>query len=240
MTQIASPQLPSPGTPGEGQGEGGQKTTPFARLAIPFLKFILPAAATLLCYLAAGPTLGLFIGGFFVATFFAPLAPFIATIAIAAVWLIAVPTHTLGQWTQLTAALAAYGFFLYSVSRLAARFHLPNNMAHSLSILIGLAWLTWPLWLSPHLSSSSLIQSLTNLHPPLVANGVLRNEPPWTEKTVAYQLTNLNQDIPISLPTSAANCVGFFAVAGLIFLAAARFRVRSSENRQHPIDPHDE
>ena len=195
----------------------------------------------MLCYLAAGPTLGLFIGGFFVAAFFSPLAPLITTIAIAAVWLIAVPSHTLWQWTQLTAALVAFSFFLHSTTRLAVRFHFPNSLSQSLAITIGLVWLTWPLWLSPqitHLPSNSLIQTLVNLHPPLVANGVLRNEPPWTEKTVAYQLTNLNQDIPISLPANAAACIAFFAVAGLILFAAARFSVRPPKNRQHAINPH--
>ena len=51
-----------------------------------------------------------------------------------------------------------------------------------------------------------IVQHLVAVHPPLAINGILTNEPAWTERSLAYHLTNLNQDVPIRLPANAAAC----------------------------------
>jgi hypothetical protein len=91
-------------------------------------------------------------------------------------------------------------------------------------MVIGLVWLTWPVWLSPSLVKNGADQTVANLvriHPPLTINGILTNEPAWTERSVAYHLTNLNQDIPISLPESIWACVAVHGLIGLILWSVA-------------------
>jgi hypothetical protein len=73
------------------------------------------------------------------------------------------------------------------------------------------------------------VEILAEIHPPLVANGILSNEPAWTEQSLAYHLTNLNQDIPLGLPTTATPCAAAHLLAGMVLwgaaaLAAARGR----------------
>jgi hypothetical protein len=204
-----------------------------------------------ICYLAAGPSLGLFFGGFFVVTFLAPAASLLAQCAVrsalavvvvaavaSAVWLIAVfqSPATIWQWMQLSAVLVAYAMSLGGIARAASRTRVPKITASALSIVIGFLWLTWPIWLAPQLAKSNstqLANLLVAVHPPLVANGVLSAEEPWTEKPLAYRLTNLNQDIAISLPRTAWACFGFHGtIAGVLWLASS---VRSRKRAPAPV-----
>jgi hypothetical protein len=178
-------------------------------------------------YLAAGPTLGLFIGGFFIATFLVPTCGiFPAAIPIAAIWFVPVikTPDTLGQWAELCLALLAYSIALSGISQLLRRARISESLATAIPITIGLAWLTWPIWLSPQFGhlSSRFVNDLVNLHPPLVANGVLTAEPPWPERTIAYHLTRLNQDIPMRLPTNAIACIVLHGAIGLSLLGICR------------------
>jgi hypothetical protein len=195
-------------------------------------KFGLPLAtiAIIACYLAAGPTLGLFFGGFFLATFLVPTFGIIATtLPIFAVWLFSIfkAPDTFGQWIELCLALLAYSAALSGLTRLLRRMRIPESLATAIPIVIGLAWLTWPVWLSPQFGhlSSKFVNELVSVHPPLVANGVLTAEPPWPERTIAYRLTRLNQDIPMRLPTSAIACILLHSAIGLPLLAIFPRRV---------------
>jgi hypothetical protein len=179
------------------------------------------------CYLAAGPTLGLFIGGFFLATFLVPTAPIDAIlIPIAAVWLLAIfnTSDTIGQWAELCLALFAYSLAISGLSKLLVRLKFSESLATAIPITIGLAWLTWPIWLSPQFGhlNSAFVNDLVNLHPPLVANGVLLSESPWPERTLAYHLTRLNQDIPMRMPTNTIACTLLHAAIGLFLLGLCR------------------
>lgn len=197
----------------------------------PILAGILSALAMAACYFATGPTLGLFFGGFFVAAFLTPMAALsprptlgVCTLVcvISLAWSIALlkTDDTLGQLAQLVLVLMSFSFALGTTSVLFKSLRLSASAANAIVIVISLAWLTWPVWLSPELPSISprLVQMLVNVHPPLVANGVLVNEPPWTEQTWAYQLTNLNQDVAINLPGNAIACIGAnLVLSGCLF-----------------------
>jgi hypothetical protein len=200
---------------------------------------LISSAATLACYIACGPGLGLFFGGLFVATLLIPAAALARTklvhaldsvaaiiLGIAGVWIVAVvrTEDTTIQWFLVVITLAAYGLALGGLARAIHRFYVPDVFAAAVVVILGIAWMCWPVWLAPHLSKSTsdrTINLMVSLHPPLVINGVLLGEPPWTERTIAYQLTNLNQDIPMQLPTSALlgtviNLIlgaGFFAIS---------------------------
>jgi hypothetical protein len=87
-------------------------------------------------------------------------------------------------------------------------------------VVLGFAWLTCPLWLLPHVPRYSVgtTNFLVEIYPPLVANGVLTNESPWTEKSMAYQLTSLNQDIPLDLTRRGWACIAAHGGLGIVLL----------------------
>jgi hypothetical protein len=197
---------------------------------------LLCVAATLAGYVVAGPSLGLFFWGFFVLSFFVPAAALAArdtrealvrigtnTAAVAIVWLIPLwqTSDTLGQWAQLVLVLAAYGLAIGMIALAAARTHMGFPLAGALTVILACAWLTWPLWFLPILARVTVGAGnfLVDIHPPLVANGILVSESPWTEKALAYQLTSLNQDVPVELPKHGWLCIAVHGGVGLVLLA---------------------
>lgn len=203
-------------------------------------QFVLSFLSTLACFWAAGPSLGLFFGGFFVATFLTPAAAvspgrtiprLIAVIVgIAVVWTIVLfqTPDTAGQWALLVLVLAAYAMAMAGVALAAMRLGAGSVVASAVAMVLGLAWLTWPIWLAPQFDhlSTTFINRLAAVHPPLVANGVLSSEPPWTQRTLAYHLTRLNQDIPTALPTSVIPCVALHLAVGGVLLSLSAIRRR--------------
>ena len=104
-----------------------------------------------------------------------------------------------------------------------------------MAIVVGLAWLSWPVWLSAALvrgGFSGTVQNLVWLHPPLVINGILTGEPAWTERSLAYHLTDLNQDVPIRLPANVGQCVAVHGILGLVLWWAGLMQ-RSTHDTQH-------
>jgi hypothetical protein len=110
------------------------------------------------------------------------------------------------------------------MSILLARLRVPSVYASAVAIVLGLAWLSWPVWLAPALwrhGMDGVIRSLVAVHPPLVINGILTAEPAWTERSVAYHLTNLNQDVAIELPRNRVACAFVHGVFGLVLWGVA-------------------
>ncbi len=191
------------------------------------------------CWWAAGASLGLFFGGLFVVTFLTPAAilaqrnarsaicALAATVGTVAVfWLIATlkTSDTLGQWFGVTMVLLTYALAIAGIAALPAACKLPDIFAAAVAVVIGLAWLTWPVWLSPTIANhetNAAVQNMVNIHPPLVINGILTRQPAWTEMSLAYHLTDLNQDVPIRMPSSAAPSAAFHAVLGIGLCTAA-------------------
>jgi hypothetical protein len=227
------------------------------------LKVLLPlaalsSAAAGACYWAAGPGLGLVIGGLFVVTFLMPAAALqsdactcplpwysggglgwrffcskrgsswvsvfavIAPITIA--WLIAMlnSSERASTWLALILMLIAYALAVAGLARLFFAIGVYPIYASALTIFMGVLSLTWPIWLSPEAAAmgKKTINRLAQINPPLVAGGVLATEPAWTERSIAYGLTTLNQDVPISLPPSTAQATLAHAVLAFIFFAA--------------------
>jgi hypothetical protein len=184
------------------------------------------------CWWAAGPSLGLFFGGLFVATFLTPagvlcgkvgasIGGFVAVVApIVAVWMLTA-TKTLNTPAELSEAvcvLLAYSMAIAGIALILSRARVPAIFASAAAIVLGLAWLTWPVWLSAPLVGRGYdraVQDLVMAHPPLTINGILVGEPAWTERSVAYHLTDLNQDVPIRLPDNPAICAAVHGIIGL-------------------------
>jgi hypothetical protein len=190
---------------------------------------------TLLCYFAAGPTLGLFIGGFFVAAFFAPVDWKTVAAGVALIWLIPLfqTADTFYEWLRLAALLICFAAAIASINFFLKSIGVHPTFSAAIATLLALAWLTWPIWLSPQIPdlSDNLINNLVALHPPLVANGVLHAEAPWTERIIAYRLTRLNQDTPIHLPTRIWPSAALHLTIAALFFALGcgirRFLIRT-------------
>jgi len=197
----------------------------------------LSGAAARACYWAAGPTLGLIIGGLFVVTFLTPagvlcqknwqaairgalavILPFIIA------WLIGMlnsperPT----AWMALIFMLIAFASAVAGLSSLLFAAGLPPIYASAITIFISAAILTWPVWLSPEAPTlgKSTMNGIAQLNPPLAASGVLITEPAWTERSIAYRLTNLDQDVPIAFPSTVLPATLAHAALAAIFLGA--------------------
>jgi hypothetical protein len=201
------------------------------------------------CWWAAGNSLGLFFGGLFAATFLTPaavlesntLARAIGGLAavlgpVAIMWVIPIlkGSDTPGQWVQSVLVLAAYSSAIGGIALVLERVGGPVVFAAAVAIIFGLAWLTWPVWLSSILvrnGMGEIVQHLVAVHPPLAINGILTNEPAWTERSLAYHLTNLNQDVPIRLPANAAACAALHGILGLALWTAAIVRRHKSVSR---------
>jgi hypothetical protein len=207
------------------------------------------------CWWAAGTSLGLFLGGLFVVTFLIPAAvlgqknlraaivAFAAAVApVALAWLIATSKipDTIAQWIEVTTILLAYALAISGIALFLVRCKCPEILAAAITVIIALAWLTWPIWLSDAHPSNAAIGTLVKIHPPLTINGILTNEPAWTEMSVAYHLTNLNQDVPIRLPSTPMACAVAHGLIGILFWTAAYGIARSPRRlypMQNPISP---
>ena len=187
---------------------------------------LLSLAAGTLCYIAAGVSLGLFLGGLILIPLLkAPLvaaettwlsralAAFGISHGVAGVWLFAILKADLdlnlfaaSYLTLITLVFAIAGFTV-----MLQRFGFGPLAAGAIATTLTLAWLTWPLWLSPALlgqKGDAIVAWLIPAHPIFAANGALRIPLGyWAEQAIAYNLTNLGDDIAYSVPNSILYCV---------------------------------
>ena len=199
----------------------------------PLLLSVLSAVG---CYMSAGATLGVFHGGVVIVTLLVP--PLIlasdgwrtrgATLVgivlpFWGVWLyVKFRSDTyLGEWLACCVVLAAYATALAGLSLGLRRARLPGLSCCAIVTVIGLAWLTWPIWMSrtwDGAASARTIAPFITLHPGMAVNGQLfRQFGSWTEQSIAYHLTDLSQNVPYSLPKSVWPCVLFHgAITGAL------------------------
>jgi hypothetical protein len=131
----------------------------------------------------------------------------------------------LSEWSMCTIILEGYAIALTGLAAGLRLAKLPAIPAAALSVIIGLAWLTWPIWLSRTWdgeSSAAGVARLVMFHPGMAINGQVATLGAWTEQSVAYHLTDLSQNVPYSLPTSIWPTVLFHALfgGGLLCLAS--------------------
>ena len=234
-----------------GTGRGGNTPRDFVAVALPPL--LLLALLTTCCYLAAGPTLGLYLGGLAPAMLLTPQftvahrAPIERVLSVASVvdgvgvvWLLALfrSDLTFGQWLGAYVLLAACALGVAGATLLLARW-IGELFASALTTVIAVAWLTWPIWLSAWVDRSGvgrMIDALVPFHPLLAMNGLLAHLGVWGEGPLMYQLTSLGQDVPYSLPSAIAWCAGAHLLLGgalLLISAAGKSRAAIDEPDRH-------
>jgi len=95
-----------------------------------------------------------------------------------------------------------------------------------MAVTLGVAWLMWPIWLSPALQGprgGRLVEWLVPAHPLLAANGVLHEAlGNWTEQAgVAYHYTTLGENVPYSMPENVFACVIVHGLIGIVGIGIA-------------------
>jgi hypothetical protein len=186
--------------------------------ALPLAATLLAILTTALCRTAAGISLGLFFGGVLFATLLVPpltageeapwrrlAIPCCVTLGTIAVWL-----TTLGdllrftQWLSCSVALLAYALALGGVCGALISSRVNALVAAAVVTVLGLLWLTWPMWLSHALlrpNGDELAAWLVPAHPLFAINAVLSHFDTWDRFPLAYtRLTVLNQDVFYALP----------------------------------------
>lgn len=106
-------------------------------------------------------------------------------------------------------------------------------------VLVALAWLTWPIWASPTWRggrSAGQVGRLVELHPGLVVNAqVGRSFGQWTEQSVAYHLTDLNQDVAYLPPRTVWRSLLVHGGLGAVLLVAVGvLEGRARKGRSEP------
>jgi hypothetical protein len=177
---------------------------------------LISIGATLWCWWAVGGALGLFLGAILLLTLYMPglslaghsalrwIAPVAASAGVGLVWLFAISGAdvTWGEWVRCCLVLGAYAWCLTGFVVLLSAARIPAALSAGITLLLGLLWLTWPVWLSPWLTQG-LADWLVPANPLLAINGVLRHLGTWDHGSLAYSsLTVLNQDISYHLPRS--------------------------------------
>jgi hypothetical protein len=145
---------------------------------------------------------------------------------VSVIWLLPVlgAAATLGQWAAAVSILLTFSATIGGIALAMERLGCPGVFAAGAAIVLGVVWLGWPVWLSGHLvnaGKTGVIRELVAVHPPLAINGILTNEPAWTERTLAYQLTDLNQDVAIQLPSGPGACDAVYGGGAIVLWTVA-------------------
>jgi hypothetical protein len=207
------------------------------RWMLPVVALILSFFAAAICEASVGDTLGLYLGGIFAAALLVGplisaeetwrprlLIPVAIWIGIGAVWFNAWLHNHIAfmPMARSNLALLSFCFALAGIGSLLRRIGLGFSGSATAVTLLALAWLLWPIWLSPVLSGAhgeTIVNLFTPIHPIMAINAAVR-EPLgyWAEQSIAYNYTNISDDITYSLPTSVFPCVAFHVVlAGACF-----------------------
>lgn len=191
---------------------------PLQKLALPLAGFVLALLAGTACRVAAGASLGFFIGGVaFTAMGVPPLVggakstacrlliPCTITLGIALAWLWAIGRHVMpAQWLACSADLLAFALALGGFCSLLLAMRFNPALAAATVTTLALLWLTWPVWLSHALlgpAGDAIVAWLVPAHPLFAINGVLAHFDTWDRYPLAYsRLTVLNQDVFYALP----------------------------------------
>jgi len=196
------------------------------RAALPAL--LISAGATIWCCWAVGANLGLFLGSILLLTLYTPplvlaekyqsrwiaAACVVMGVAIVLAFAIISIDVTIFELLRCVIVLGAYAFALTGFASLLTAARFPASIAAGITIFLFLAWLTWPVWLSPWMTQR-MADWLTPANPLLAINGVVKHLGPWDRAPIAYRsLTVLNQDVPYHLPTSIIPAILLHLVIG--------------------------
>jgi hypothetical protein len=151
--------------------------------------------------------------------------------AVASAWLLLPIAWT--QWWECTAVLCSYTIAIGGSVGLLQKLGINAIVASAIVVAVALAWLAWPIWLSPYLAGrQTLVNWLVFAHPLLTLNGILIDQGIWTERPHMYAWTALNQDVSYSIPTNIGWCVIVDFVLGVATAAIGTFLTSKGEEHE--------
>jgi hypothetical protein len=161
--------------------------------------------------------------------------------AVIVVWLSL--SVTWSQWWDCVLVVVSFAFALAGGAMALRVMRVPAIVSAAVVVIVSLAWLSWPVWLSRWLvGHQMLVNALVAGHPLLAINGTLIDQGIWTERPRMYGWTALNQDVSFAMPTSVLWCVILHAGVGLVCVTALgatatmkrqRSAQRSQRHREH-------
>jgi len=146
--------------------------------------------------------------------------------ALASFALLIGQAFTASQVFSIALTMLMFACAIAALVRLLMLARIPAVIASAAITVLALAWLSWPVWLSPWLTSESLARKLSSAHPLLAINAIAPQFGYWTQSKLMYRLTTLGQDVGLgATPTGIAACVvvhAIIATAAVIPVLAAR------------------
>lgn len=126
------------------------------------------------------------------------------------------------EWLAVAGVLIAFPLALAGISLMLRHLRFTSAAAAALSVTLGIVWITWPVWASrtwEGRASESTIERLAPYHPGMLIDGQLaRGLGSWTTGSVAYGLTDLNQNVMYPVPASVwRGVIAFLVLAGAGF-----------------------
>lgn len=210
------------------------------------MPLMLSALAAIGIALACGGTLGVYIGALLAVTMLIPptlsatrspryrlLVILLVVAPLVAAWLTTArrTNTTIEEWAVSSAVVLAYAVALAGIVSALRLLRLSDIVSAALTVVLGLAWLTWPIWLSRTWNgeaSAGWVNRLLVVHPALSVS--LPHLGHWDEQSVAYHLTDLNQSVPYAPPHSVWMCVLLHALVGAaLFALSVLFARRETE-----------
>ena len=207
--------------------------------------------AGLACYGAAGNSLGLFFGGVLFAALLVPplamaadtwIAGTLNTLAalagIAWVWAIKGVSEsgtTTLEWARCSLVLLVFGASVALLAASLRALRLGPVFSSAIAVVLGLAWLTWPVWLATQVEGPRgpwLAQWLVPAHPLITLNGLLLHLGViWNEQAVMYNLTKLGNEVAYDMPRTWIPAV---AVHGGLAIAFSTIALVATKLRRNP------
>lgn len=188
-----------------------------------------------------GGSLGVFLAGVALVTVLGPFLPrmiwgVVGVVAVA--WLVTVVRRDvrLVDWLEAVVVLAACAA---AVAGLASIMRWDGGAG--VVLVLGLLWLTWPFWMSSFFHGSDgegIVAALVWGHPTFAINGVMEGplSVPWAQHRLAYEQTNIGDDVPYAMPRTVWPAVILHGGVALLCLGL-RVSLSRLRSRATPASP---
>ena len=220
------------------------------------ISFVAGGAFAAWGYLAAGKTLGALFAGAGAIPLIAPgiivcarsegecFRGFVSALAgIGTVWSISLSGSVrILEWLDCIIVLSTLGLAVCGLSIALLNLRINRSLAYAITIVLGLLWLTWPIWTATWLrgvDKQAIVDKLISVHPLFVINAaVARSLPvPWTQFRIAYTIMSVGQDTPFALPKNLAGCAWLHILVGLALAAATGLLKHALSRRDVDASP---
>lgn len=201
-------------------------------LAGPAAALLVSLAATLVCCVLLGATLGLAFGGFAIVALVAPpyavsprfcaltwtltQAAIVLPIIVSWIWAAITDAWPLSAIGAMMVVLITYAAMVSTTAKVLARL-IHESAASAIATIASLAWLAWPIWASEWVTEG-WAGRLIPIHALFAVNAVA-GATPWPQHEVIYGLTRLGQDVAYAMPSSIWPAAAMHAIVAIISIA---------------------